>query len=144
MKPCQLCYQFTDDHVQLSVARGEDILPVGAWRTYEVRNKTGALFSCAMLEQFCNKGWATLTEDTVTVLNRHMAKCQPWELAALALPPALPYQMKGIFPPYLTSGALSHPVIRCRVPASSRPSFPLSIKHKKQPRFCVSFDTHRG
>lgn len=124
MKPCQLCYQFTDDHVQLSVARGEDILPVGAWRTYEVRNKTGALFSCAMLEQFCNKGWATLTEDTVTVLNRHMAKCQPWELAALALPPALPYHLRIHPRGTLTTGskfaveyafhALSRPVLHTR------------------------------
>ena len=124
MKPCQLCYQFTDDHVQLSVARGEDILPVGAWRTYEVRNKTGALFSCAMLEQFCNKGWATLTEDTVTVLNRHMAKCQPWELAALALPPALPYHLRIHPRSTLTTGskfaveyafhALSRPVLHTR------------------------------
>ena len=94
MKPCQLCYQFADEHVQFSVARGEDLLPVGAWRTYEVRNKTGALFSYNMLEQLCNKGWATLAEDTVTILNRHMANCQPWELAALALPPALPFHLR--------------------------------------------------
>lgn len=98
--------------------------PWGAWRTYEVRNKTGALFSCAMLEQFCNKGWATLTEDTVTVLNRHMAKCQPWELAALALPPALPYHLRIHPRGTLTTGskfaveyafhALSRPVLHTR------------------------------
>ena len=94
MKPCQLCCQFTDDHVQFSVARGEDMLPVEEWRSYEVRDKTGVLFSCNMLEQLCNKGWATLTENTVTILNQHMAKCLPWELAALALPPALPFHLR--------------------------------------------------
>lgn len=124
MKPCQLCYQFTDEHVQFSVARGEDMLPMGAWHTYEVRNKTGALFSCNMLEQLCNKGWATLTEDTVTILNRHMAKCQPWELAALALPPALPFHLRIHPRGSLTTGskfaveyafhALSRPVLFTR------------------------------
>ena len=94
MKPCQLCYKFTDEHVQFSVARGENLLPVGAWSTYEVRNRTGVLFSYNMLEQLCNKGWGTLTEDAVTIPNRYMAKCQPWELAALALPPALPFHVR--------------------------------------------------
>lgn len=94
MNICKMHYKFTDEYMQFSVARGEDMLPVGAWRTYEVRNRAGALFSYNMLEQLCNKGWATLTENTVTILNRHMAKCQPWELAALALPPALPFHLR--------------------------------------------------
>lgn len=124
MKPCQMFYQFTDEHVQFSVARDEEMLPVGAWRTYEVRNRTGALFSHNMLEQLCNKGWATLTEDTVTILNRHMAKCQPWELAALALPPALPFHLRIHPRGSLTTGskfaveyafhALSRPVLLTR------------------------------
>ena len=66
---------------------------VQAWSSYEVRNRTGVLFSYNMLEQLCNKGWGTLTEDAVTIPNRYMAKCQPWELAALALPPALPFHV---------------------------------------------------
>lgn len=94
MKPSQLCCQFTDDHVQFSITRGGTPLPMKAWRTHEVRNEAGALFSCNMLEQLCNKGWATLTENTATILNQHMAKCQPWELAALALPPALPLHLR--------------------------------------------------
>lgn len=94
MKPYQLCCQFTDDHVQFSVMQGGDLLPVNTWRTHEVRNKSGALFSYNMLEQLCNKGWATLTENTATILNQYMAKCQPWELAALALPPALPLHLR--------------------------------------------------
>ena len=70
------------------------MLPVEEWRSYEVRDKTGVLFSCNMIEQLCNKGWGTLTEDAVTIPNRYMAKCQPWELAALALPPALPFHVR--------------------------------------------------
>lgn len=124
MNPCQLCYQFTDDHVQFSVVRGEDLLPVEAWRTHEVRNRAGALFSYSMLEQLCNKGWGTLTEDTVTILNRYMAKCQPWELAALALPPALPFHLRIHPRGSLTAGskfaveyafhALSRPILFTR------------------------------
>lgn len=94
MNSCQLCCQFTDEYVQLSVARSEEKLPVVAWHTHEVRNRTGVLFSSNMLEQLCNKGWVTLTEDTITIPNRYMAKCQPWELAALALPPALPFHVR--------------------------------------------------